>query len=112
MKAKEIKIGNLVNLYGTTATIQGVDFVNNYNGSDRKFDRFKPIPLTEDWLLRLGFLRLGEGFEFWESSAFNIEFMNNLWCISYTSSILCTHIKHVHQLQNLYFALTGTELTL
>jgi len=50
MKAKNFRIGNKVDLYGSTATIQGQDFVNHYTAGDKNFDRFKPIELTEEWL--------------------------------------------------------------
>ncbi len=70
-------------------------------------DMIKPIQLTEEWLLKFGFpesdlengkiLVVGESFD-------NV--------IGYTIRALSPNvvIKYVHQLQNLYFALTQTEL--
>jgi hypothetical protein len=70
---------------------------------------FKPILLTEEWLLKLGFwtisavvddgMRYVAGFELWKC--------NDLWLCNKNGVV----IKSVHQLQNLYFALTGKELT-
>jgi len=64
----------------------------------------EPIPLTEEWLLKFGFKKLG-GYYMLNEFTFNEgTFLWNNFCIS-------TSIQHVHSLQNLYFALTGDELT-
>lgn len=88
----------------------------------------KPIPLTEEWLVKLGF----EKIEFnSESEGYGYEFnldLNDNTRMSFQSDMsfgienkqLDTHwleldfdkFDGVHQLQNLYFALTGKELTL
>jgi hypothetical protein len=83
-------------------------FRNNYFG----------IPLTEVWLANLGFTKRGN---FFMKDAFNEDleiiftikevrelFTNKLICYTYVNSII--PVKHVHQLQNLYFSLTGEEL--
>lgn len=77
-----------------------------------------PIPLTEEWLLKFGFT-YDEifGWSFSDSKTYFI--------MSYHSSAIITletseesiisvpqNIRYVHQLQNLYFALTGKELEL
>ena len=67
-----------------------------------------PIPLTEEWLLKFGFEKTtneyydkNNGLVIWIDGQFiNIEWKDR-FLISYT---------YVHQLQNLYFALTNTEL--
>lgn len=65
----------------------------------------EPIPLTEEWLLKFGFEPLG-------SSRFDFKiFTYYLYDGSfYNQSSRLSTIKYVHQLQNLYFALTGEEL--
>jgi hypothetical protein len=72
---------------------------------------YTPIPLTEQWLIDFGFenVSLGE----WEKE--NILLDNEytdkgIWNIVEESQCLTINVKHVHQLQNLYFALTGKEL--
>lgn len=74
-----------------------------------------PIPLTEEWLLKLGFeYRKEILFDGWYSKLINYNsiriFKDENGFFKYYSSI--TYIQHVHQLQNLYFALTGEELTI
>lgn len=84
----------------------------------------QPIPLTEEWLLKFGFEKtdrdregLGE-FTFIYKKEYGILFYENKYslytyqtCGCYDSQSLTTpDIKYVHQLQNLFFALTGEEL--
>ena len=72
-----------------------------------QFDKFiNPIPLTEEWLLKAGFKKIGslfyhDSFFACELSSHNelrFEDLDNLY------------IKYVHQLQNLYFCFCGEEL--
>ena len=82
----------------------------------------KPIPLTEEWLLNLGF-ELNKNKNYinyiiivedyyhsveWDKQETKFRYSDdksNAWC--YT----IRHIEYLHQLQNLYFALTNKELT-
>lgn len=132
IKVNELRIGNLVERAGGIVTR-----INGYsiNGSE---ERRIPIPLTEEWLLRLGLREISTSK--WKSSisdtsrtdkvyADNIfsfgdeEMVIEFDCIlDYDETELrrvglrnCrtgrTHdLKFVHELQNLYFALTGEEL--
>jgi hypothetical protein len=75
----------------------------------------KPIPLTEEWLLKFGF-SLDEGITI-RVSEFNWFSLSNLnigyfYSVNGGEYLIGKPIKYVHQLQNLYFALTGNELTL
>lgn len=116
MKATELRIGNLVQ-WGLGIHEWEMD---SYNYHD--LDYAKPIPLTEEWLLKFGFDRLSKDwFELrckaasgFYSLDVNVEMklsidVNNE---SMEYPLDLEHIKHVHQLQNLYFALTGKELTI
>ena len=114
MKAIELKCNNYVMLYNNVARIIPNDFVK---WSDEKWEMkdFKPIPLTEEWLLKFGFGNgvVKGGFSF-DKNKLSIHLKStsypngrtyfNSWCI------LEYAIQYVHQLQNLYFALTNTEL--
>jgi hypothetical protein len=80
----------------------------------------EPIPLTEEWLIKLGLKYITNN----GSYAINIRdndddddfgelcLYDNLevWLSLIDDSYRINHIKFVHQLQNLYFALTGKEL--
>lgn len=73
---------------------------------------YRPIELTEEILLKFGFFKkLGnyelENFRFHISQPMNFD--GFVFCEGY--SVITDKIQFVHQLQNLYFALTGEELT-
>lgn len=80
----------------------GEDSINN---TDSTF--FEPIQLTDEWLLKFGFEKDGTWFT---KSGFGISIDNLKWQMK---GYIATFDKclYVHQLQNLYFALTGKELT-
>jgi hypothetical protein len=72
------------------------------------------LPLNEEWLLRLG---ASKSFENWQYTipvgAITLHFRcNTEWYSELGGIYLGSKIKYVHQLQNLYFALTNSELTL
>jgi hypothetical protein len=133
----ELRIGNLVDLGNRIVKIIEIghlscvaadleatqDTIEDYN-------RTKPIPLTEEWLEKLGLIKEnqtktlpeelqlpdvdedGSIFYSWvKGGVFNLEIQSNgeIWFELYSHY---KHIKWVHELQNLYFSLTGEELTL
>jgi len=109
MKASELRLGNCV--FDAFGDIFQIDFIGICNVDKLKL---QPIPLTEEWLLKFGFekiennwkvLDLYFGIISWERLA------GTMFCLE-KESIFLPHIKYVHQLQNLYFALTGEELTI
>jgi hypothetical protein len=125
MKATELRIGNLVNYliednfedpskwYQETY----IDAEDLLILSKKGCDNYQPIPLTEEWLLKFGFIDLNERcglkgiFSIINKHIYiNIETMS--YCeIDYEQNIIdIIIVQHVHQLQNLYFALTGEEL--
>ena len=111
INAKELRIGNLLQCAGSDnyfeVTADDLQFIDS--GSSKA----KPIPLTEDWLLKFGFQQKCvsqtpyclNGFSIYPND-------NNKHCILYYKSVEIIELKSVHQLQNLYFGLTGTELEL
>lgn len=114
MKATNLRIGNKVDLYGNTATIQGADFVKHYSAGNENFNRFKPIELNEEWLLSFEFTLDKSGY--YVNRAFHC-FVGNTK-LTKGKIILATNfdktiiIEYVHQLQNLFFALMNEELEL
>lgn len=108
IKPEELRIGNWVMGDNGPVQIEPNSFQNIFNGS---YDQ-DPIPLTEEWLAKFGFeyreMNLGYVKEATEgniyiSKKFTFEFDGfNIG--------MQREIQYVHQLQNLYFALTGEEL--
>jgi hypothetical protein len=78
---------------------------------------YEPIPLTEEWLVKFGFEEDGFIAEYFDVDTYKkngFAFYYSPIGDSLASFGLAEIIfpKYVHQLQNLYFALTGEELTI
>lgn len=107
IKPQELRIGNKVLRNGIIVSVDNQTFwdVEKYP------DQYKPIELTEEWLLKFGFTR-----QPWGLVIGSLLFKDkNHECKELTLEIgngFRTTVKYVHQLQNLYFALTGEELTI
>ena len=114
MEAKELRIGNYVNFkfHKDCGGVKGIEvFVSDleiilHNGMKSKY--YTPIPLTEEWLVKFGFEENSTSFTNSIAYPCIVKLKNQSNCIFYNS----LQIKHVHQLQNLYFALTNEELTI
>jgi hypothetical protein len=120
MKASELRIGNYV--YDTLGKVNKIDLEAITYIVKEPHNQVKPIPLTEEWLLKFDewvkeddlfvrrldtindALRLDyvndDGELCWEFYVYNVAGQRVGWA----------YFKYVHQLQNLYFALTGEEL--
>jgi len=116
--AKELRIGNLVWTKSTATSINQNNEVLTIVCMVRVEDceEYIPIPLTENYLLRFGFKLMNP--DYWIKDEPYIRFYldnnNELHCSigDDENGFLYNKIKFIHQLQNLYFALTGEELTL
>ena len=126
MKANELRIGNLYRwLHEEHERYEQVDakfiFTQAEYNENHDWDKFsrgwwvKPIPLTEEWLVKLGGIK-PDGLFYWlgdSDNAITIRVKSNgsFWFnASNPAMVIKTKIEHVHQLQNLYFALVGEEL--
>lgn len=120
MKANELRIGNLIHYI-----VDDDICVNKVDCQDIKYAyennvvfniNHKPIELTEEWLVKLGF-------EIYGSTAYktvkdyDFEFLkiSNILTIMPPDGFSRGHeidfpCAYLHQLQNLYFALTGEEI--
>jgi hypothetical protein len=117
MKASELRIGNIVR-YGANNRVLDAELFLQLLKYTTPFD---PIPLTEEWLLKLGFKQCGYEMLSWKHEtllpSFNLDGIN--WAdfdepdyqfLNYKVADEILRIDYVHQLQNLYFTLTGEEL--
>lgn len=121
MKANELRIGNLTN-FGKVIEINTVSFyVRDSEGIEVKssYADIKPLRLTEYWLLKFGFKRHHADYSneivFIKNVPNSTEFEWGVYPDELGSGIQIKNrvlLKYVHQLQNLYFALTNEELTI
>jgi hypothetical protein len=111
MKASELRIGNYYNENGVVTQVSP-STIEELWFAERSW--VQPIPLTEEWLLKFGIKQ------------YNVDTINDCGDISYDGELFYIYsglgdaesygfaikIQHVHQLQNLYFALTNEELVI
>lgn len=160
INARELRIGNLVNLcfehkpgwfVASVTQIFDDNTINtdteDFHLSGKQTYYFEGIPLTEEWLLKFGFVleETANFSEYFNKSMGNIKsyVIDNVWFCSHFDWMCrekditskrgwyvgrrntneryrgkgwnyegSAEVYHVHQLQNLHFALTGKELTI
>ena len=111
MKATELRIGNWV-LEDDTQQVGQVDLVIIEIIERELNHTYKPIPLTEEWLERMGFEK-DDGIWEHKELMWSCEISGDDDSFNFKRlglDLPCIGIFSVHQLQNLYFALTGEEL--
>ena len=125
MDVKELRIGNYVNhtdnedtwlMEVITVSAEGCHTECNGIFDFIEPNLLEPIPLTEEWLVKFGFeidFYGGQGnvtyyakkgkfklYSIEDDKSYQYDWTKNMF----------TMIKHVHQLQNLYYSLTQKEL--
>jgi hypothetical protein len=94
----------------------------NHGGKDivlhpftEDLEECQPIPLTEEWLVKFGFQNDDDDWliDIDDRNCIHINLKKKRTLLeSYDGLLTVKNIEYVHFLQNLYFALTGEELTL
>lgn len=120
MEANELRMNNLVSVNETYRDKGDLLTLNQKNFEilivNQTYRRIFPIPLTEEWLLKFGFTLMPESeytlntYEFDEFQLWNKN--GDFSEMKYLTNRESIVVKSVHQLQNLYFALKGEELTI
>ena len=114
IRVNELRIGNSVNCCNTKTVLDAELFLKLL----RYTTPFEPIPLTDEWLFKFGFEKTLNQYRKptllnkigYNNIPFILLFLDNQY--QYDDLRFRTNIKYVNQLQNLYFALTGEELTI
>lgn len=127
LRANELRIGNLLSFSGEPVAINAgfihdCDYWNkNPERQDAvSFENVEPIPLTAEWLKKLGWKYYNGRTEGILTMDFgckmDVDYKDGKLLIKshYEGEDLYrdTRIKYVHQLQNLFFCLCGEELTI
>lgn len=123
MIANELMVGNVVSGYGEdliltcigSGGVSGNFIVDGKCQLKFTHPSLKPIMLTKDWLINFGFNWADDNNEFLElkpfrTFKFHSDYSNDFSTVAFRINDTEKEINFVHQLQNLYFALTGTEL--
>lgn len=121
MKTQELRIGNLIK-EGVIFDIGHIDGRFGVHVIEGMFDSFTkgyllddihPLEITPELLEKAGFIKRGIYYHFPDNDIFKLEQYKNknaFWLRHGRESIDCVRINYYHQLQNLYFALTGKEI--
>jgi len=127
MQPTELRLGNWVfndeNKPVQLVVIETAEFAE-WNGSDSqymfledggyKYSAIKAIPLTPEILQKCGSPETKGLWYEHEISSFFLDGSGNFFAgevLNVDSPVIAKNIKYLHQLQNLYFMLTGSELT-
>lgn len=119
MEAKDLRIGNLVYNHDEIVTVEEIQrYMINYDEeygemtSGYSITNLKGIPLTEEWLVRFGFVKNPKADNIYDRGRLRI--WGHLVYLreedTEAAHYIPTEVKNVHELQNLYFALTSQEL--
>lgn len=124
----ELKIGNLVDFNGTISTVlelrenhARIEYVRSDTGMRYstlvEYYRLEGVLITEGWLVKLGLKKVNDhGYVVQINPItfliieFDISQITAQLMDTDQSVVLLNNIKHVHELQNLYFALSTIEL--
>ena len=137
MKVNELRLGNLVSFNHKWDIISKVEEIqqrsvrvsfetqpNLMNGLTTHPDNYIAIRLTEEWIINFGFEKTkhSHGYDCYIKDGFDFDIVSHgrYWVLAIYTDESCTdslyfahgRLEYVHQLQNLYFALTGEELTI
>lgn len=113
IKANELRLLNYLQQGKHVFQVKEIKILKNrFNVNGRPLSYYEGINLTEELLLNVGFKKSNnsETFYFWESSIFSIEKDTKKFKVYVMSEIYICEMEYLHELQNLYFALTGSEL--
>jgi hypothetical protein len=122
MKAEELMVGNYIywdipqkqNKPHRVISISEKRILTLPVSAPDSIDEYKPIPLTEEWLVRFGFENCINGW--WsENELFNVKFIDNdieIYLSGSDNDLAYKKIKYVHQIQNLYYIIIGEHLTI
>lgn len=140
MEAKELRVGNFIQRNGVVWAVNNIHGASGLihvlpNGNEslntRSIHDFEPIQITEEWIVWFGgeYFRRDEINPIYghDMTRLRLDISTDAWLTyerhgkrmdisssdgSGISSPCNVKIQYVHQLQNLYFALTGEELSL
>lgn len=111
IKLSDLRIGNWVqNNFGTEYQVKAEHILMNHQQGGF-FDR--PIPITEEWLLRFGFVKTNKSYFEKDGLGFITGYTNDgdLVCTN-TFGARHIHFYYVNEIQNIWYFVTGEELTI
>jgi hypothetical protein len=124
IKASEFRIGNLIHYQiketrqWEVVAVNATDFpfLQLAEKNDSVEVHYKPILIMPDLIVKSGFIKPivdGKEIPFYKKSRYTIfELTPGVFEFSVDGSIIFKKLEYLHQLQNLYYFLTGDELVI
>lgn len=121
IKITDFRVGNKIFLISKNEEFEITDISthNNTLSSNeycRELSEFEPIQISEEWLLKLGFEKSFKN-DYWFSIRIGdkrllVSILGNIEIEKWDKTMIgfLSVCEYVHQLQNLFFSLTGEEL--
>lgn len=113
MEAKELRVGNqLIDYTAEPPLVFTLNLENWVKIASFNYEDILPLPVTEEWLLNAGFELIGpkyytcKGYHYTEIKEVNVT------CTDGKKQRIAKDINHAHQVQNLWYALTGEDLVI
>lgn len=125
LSVRSLCVGNFLKRNGIVVTIDAKSIFDIWSNEGIVRLGYEPIPITMEWIEKLGFVfeEIGEEPTLEEQSyrkaicgygskSFEIEFnrYEDAFALDFVTGELI-HYKYVHELQNLYYMLNGSELS-
>lgn len=125
-KIQDFRIGNLIMDGGSLRKVDKLIYPDNINGvffGGELGDYINPIPIAEEWLFKFGFKKISNDEYRIIGLVKNSDFSRNYSIspakidglfdfIVYAPYATLCKLKYIHELQNTFYQLTGTELQL
>ena len=121
MTLNELRVGSVVThpIFGTPTKVRAMAFNGLYIGTPKggpiHIDDFRPVEITDKVLELMKFVRMTETasgigeFDWWETEDMSLTHIHKgLYGVEGLSGI--KPVRYVHELQNVYFVVTGKEL--
>jgi hypothetical protein len=119
MKPNELRIGNLFIEENSNEIIEVIELTKKditFTGDFKGKWQAKPIEITHEWLLKFGFEILTDAKKGFKSTSYSYRKGISI-CIGFNYGVVTVDFwqgnekKYIHELQNFFFAISGTELT-
>jgi len=120
LSSKDFRIGNLIAYKSEIVEISSLHSDDTFRikrGESTegcfKISNAEPVQITREWLFRFGFeyTEINDSYQIDSDLGFSIwGRIRHGFNVSVNSDQIGVEAKHVHELQNMYFALTGEEL--
>ena len=117
IKANELRLLNYLQFNKQVFQVKEIKILKNrFSVNGRPPSYYEGIPISEEWLLNLGFERVFTNYYWYQirigDKRLLVSILGNIEIDKFDRTMIgfISICEYVHQLQNLYFALTGEEL--